>query len=56
MALFIAVGPSADVTTGLLAGRPGNAVRRRPLVQRRLHGLSGTVSSGLAVRLAVDTR
>ncbi|MUL40614.1 LysE family translocator [Streptomonospora sp. PA3] len=55
-ALFIVVGLGVDGACGLAAGRLGDLVRRRPAVQRWLHGLSGAVFAGLAVRLAADTR
>lgn len=55
-ALFIVVGLSVDASAGLLAGRLGDFVRGRPVVQRWLHRLSGTVFAALAIRLAVDSR
>ncbi|MDT0304958.1 LysE family translocator [Streptomonospora wellingtoniae] len=54
--LFIMVGLCVDASAGLLSGRLGDALRRRPLVQRVLHAFSGTVFAGLALRLAADTR
>lgn len=55
-ALFIVVGLSLDASAGLLAGRLGDVVRRRPSVQRWLHRLSGAVFAALAVRLVTDGR
>ncbi|MEW2356207.1 LysE family translocator [Spirillospora sp. NPDC029432] len=54
--LFIVVDLIIDGAFGLLAGRLGDFVRRRPSVQRWLHRVSGTVFAALAVRLAADVR
>jgi threonine/homoserine/homoserine lactone efflux protein len=52
---IVVMGLAVDCTVGLLSGRLGSVLRRSHRVARGLNIFSGTVFTGLAVRLAVTT-
>ncbi len=54
--LFLLVGLVLDVAIGILAGRIGEAVRRREWVTRLLDRLAGTIFAGIGLRMALSDK